>query len=118
MTRSKPEKEKNSAFLLNATGKSAHTLFKNLAYSATPVSVPYEDLQLLLLQHVKPTKFEALERVKSHSVGRNPNQGIREFVLELLTPVVKCGDLLDMHLKDRLITGNNNIILQNELLKL
>ncbi|VDP90708.1 unnamed protein product [Echinostoma caproni] len=51
---------------------------------------------------------------------RNPNQGIREFILDSLTQAAKCdfGDLLDMQLEDRLITGINNNVLQNELLKL
>ncbi|VDP91401.1 unnamed protein product [Echinostoma caproni] len=51
---------------------------------------------------------------------RNPNRGIREFILDLLTQAAKCdfGDLLDMQLKNRLIAGINNTVLQNELLKL
>ncbi|VDP87475.1 unnamed protein product [Echinostoma caproni] len=50
----------------------------------------------------------------------NPNQGIREFILNLLIQAPKCdfGDLLDMQLRDRLIAGINNSVLQNELLKL
>ncbi|VDP94571.1 unnamed protein product, partial [Echinostoma caproni] len=51
---------------------------------------------------------------------RNPNQGIREFILDLITQAAKgdFGDLLDVQLKDRLIAGINNAVLQNELLKL
>ncbi|VDP83913.1 unnamed protein product [Echinostoma caproni] len=51
---------------------------------------------------------------------RNPNQGIREFIFDLLTEVAKCdfGDLLDMQLGDRLIAGINNTVLKTELLKL
>ncbi|VDP89104.1 unnamed protein product, partial [Echinostoma caproni] len=75
LTRSKPDEEKKSAFLLNAAGKNAYTLIKNLAYPSPPVSVPYDDLKSLLLQHVKPTNFEASERAKFHSVVRDPNQG-------------------------------------------
>ncbi|VDP87889.1 unnamed protein product, partial [Echinostoma caproni] len=46
--------------------------------------------------------------------------GIREFILDLLTQAAKCdfGDLLDIQLKDRLIAGINNTVLQNETLKL
>uniref|UniRef100_A0A183A0T2 Retrotrans_gag domain-containing protein n=1 Tax=Echinostoma caproni TaxID=27848 RepID=A0A183A0T2_9TREM len=120
LTRSNPDEEKKSAFFLNAAGKNAYKLIKNLAYPSLPVSVPYDDLKSLLLQHVKPTNFEASERAKFHSMVRNPNQGIPEFILDLLTQAAKCdfGDLLDMQLKDRLIAGINNTVLQNELLKL
>ncbi|VDP70727.1 unnamed protein product, partial [Echinostoma caproni] len=47
---------------------------------------------------------------------RNPNQGIREFIVDLLTQAAKCdfGNLLGMQLKDRLIAGINNTVLQNE----
>ncbi|VDP95284.1 unnamed protein product, partial [Echinostoma caproni] len=76
LTRSKPDEEKKSAFFLNTAGKNAYTLIKTLAYPSPPVSVPYDDLKSLLLQHVKPTNFEASERAKCHSMVRNPNQGI------------------------------------------
>ncbi|VDP94763.1 unnamed protein product [Echinostoma caproni] len=51
---------------------------------------------------------------------RNPNQGVREFILDLLTQAAKCdfGDLLNTQMKDWLIAGNNNTVLQNEFLKL
>ncbi|VDP91627.1 unnamed protein product, partial [Echinostoma caproni] len=51
---------------------------------------------------------------------RHVQDGIREFILDLLTQAAKCdfGDLLDLQLKDRLIAGINNTVLQNELLKL
>ncbi|VDP84649.1 unnamed protein product [Echinostoma caproni] len=103
LTRSKSDEEKKSAFFLNAAGNNGYTLIKNWAYPSPPVSVPHDDLKSLLLQHVKPTNFEASERAKFHSMVRNPNQGIREFILDLLTQAAKCdfGDLLDMQLKDR-----------------
>ncbi|VDP92412.1 unnamed protein product [Echinostoma caproni] len=97
LTRSKPDKEEKSAFFLNAAGTNAYTLIKNLAYPSPPVSVPYDDLKSLFLQH-----------------------GIREFILDLLTQAAKCdfGDLLNMQLKNRLIAGISDTVLQNELLKL
>ncbi|VDP93915.1 unnamed protein product [Echinostoma caproni] len=85
LTRSKPDEEKKSAFFLNAAGKNAYTLIENLAYPFPSVSVPYDDLKSLLLQHVKPTNLEASERANFHSMVLNPNQGIREFILDLLT---------------------------------
>ncbi|VDP89684.1 unnamed protein product [Echinostoma caproni] len=85
LTRSKPEEKKKSAFILNAASKNAYTLIKTLAYSSPPVSVPYDDSKSLLLQHVKPTNFNASERANFHSLVCNPNQGIREFILDLLT---------------------------------
>ncbi|VDP86422.1 unnamed protein product [Echinostoma caproni] len=111
LTRSKPNEENKSAFFLNAACKNAYTLIKNLAHPSPPVSVSYDDLKSLLLQHVMPTNFEASERADFHSMVRSPNQGIREFILDF-------GDLLDMQLKDRLIAGINKTVLQNELLKL
>ncbi|VDP35067.1 unnamed protein product [Echinostoma caproni] len=107
LTLSKPDEEKKPAFFLNAAGKNAYTLIKNLAYPSTRVSIPYEDLKSLHLQQMKPKIFEASERATFHSVIRNPNQGIREFILNLLTQAAKCdfGDLLDRQLRDRLIVG-------------
>ncbi|VDP93105.1 unnamed protein product [Echinostoma caproni] len=98
LTRSKPDEQKKSALFSNAAGKNAYTLIKNLAHPSPPVSVPYEDLNYLLLQHMEPTNFEASERAKFHSLVRNPIQGIREFILDFLTQAAKCdfGDLLDM----------------------
>ncbi|VDP92285.1 unnamed protein product [Echinostoma caproni] len=112
LTRSKPDEGKKSAFFLNAARKNAHILIKNLDYPSPPVSLPYEDLKSLFL-HVKSTNFEA-------SMVRNPNQGIRKFIYDFLIQAVKCdfGNLLDMQLRDRLISGINNTVLQNELLKL
>ncbi|VDP84784.1 unnamed protein product [Echinostoma caproni] len=51
---------------------------------------------------------------------RNPNQDIYEFILELITRAAECDfvGLLHMQLKERLIAGINNGILQNKLLKL
>ncbi|VDP95333.1 unnamed protein product [Echinostoma caproni] len=50
----------------------------------------------------------------------NPNQGIREFIMDLLTQAAKCdfGDLVDMQLRDQLIADIYNTVLQNELPKL
>ncbi|VDP92055.1 unnamed protein product [Echinostoma caproni] len=110
-TRLKTDEVKKSAFFLNAAGKNAYTLIKNLAYPCSPVSV---------LQHVNPTNFEASERAKCHSMVRNLNQGISELIMDLLTQAAKYdfGYLLHMQLRDQLRAVNNNIILQNELLKL
>ena len=110
-------KEKKAAYFLNFVGNDAYEVIKNLAYPESPINLPFEAIQQLILKHVQPINFEIAKKAKFHLLIREENQSIRDFILKLQTQAAKCnfGDQLQNQLRDRLIAGINDVQLQQKL---
>ena len=118
MAKGNVKEDTKPALFLNFIGKDAYALIKNLTFSDSPISMPYEKIRNALLQHVRPMNFEAAGRAKFNTLMRSENQSVRDFVLVLQTQAVKCnyGEQLQMQLRDRLIAGINIPELKQKLL--
>ena len=101
--------EKKAAYFLNAIGKDAYALVKNLVYPDIPIKMPLAKIQEAIIQHVQPIAFEAAERSIFHTIMRKSDQNIRDFILLLQTQAAKCNfeAQLDTQLRDRLIACIN-----------
>ncbi len=66
-----------------AVGKEAFTLLKTLAYPKTLRDASITEIQEALLRHVRPAQFELVERARFHTLIRNPNETVREFIIRL-----------------------------------
>ncbi|VDP90382.1 unnamed protein product [Echinostoma caproni] len=109
LTRKSLDAEKKTAHFLSAVGKEAYALMKNLAFPESLIQLKYEELKDLLLKHFQPVNFEAAERAKFHYLARDPNQSVRDFILQLQTQAAHCNfkDQLQTQLRDRLVAGIN-----------
>ncbi|VDP95104.1 unnamed protein product [Echinostoma caproni] len=118
LTRKSVNGEKEIAHFLSAVGKEAYALIKTLTFPESPIQLKYKELKDLLLKHFHPVNFEAAERVKFHCLARNPNQSVRDFILQLQTQAARCNfkDQLQNLLRDGLIAGINCSELQQQLL--
>ncbi|CAH8639600.1 unnamed protein product [Dicrocoelium dendriticum] len=120
LTKDDLREDLKSAHFLTVIGREAYTLLKNLAYPQLPSKLSNDKLRDLLLSHLLPENFVVAERVKFNLLIRQPNQSIRDFILQLQSQASSCafGDKLDECLRDRLIAGINNPDLYRQLLSL
>ncbi len=75
---------------LTAVGKEAFTLLKTLVYPKALRDVSITEIQEALLRHVRPAQFELVERARFHTLIRNPNETVREFIVRLQHQASKC----------------------------
>ncbi|VDP86286.1 unnamed protein product [Echinostoma caproni] len=110
--------ERKTAHFLTVIGKDAYSLLKNLAFPDSPISLSYESLKTLLLEHLQPVNFKAAERAKFNLLTSGGSQPVRDFILQLQTQASRCnfGDQLQTQLRDRIIVGINYPELQQKLL--
>ncbi|CAH8458100.1 unnamed protein product [Schistosoma rodhaini] len=90
VTRKDVKEDKIVAHFFTFIIKDAYSLLKTLAFPDKPISLPYETLEELLLNHVKYTNFGCCERAKFHKMIRQNNQKVRGFILELQKQAAKC----------------------------
>lgn len=53
------KKKNETAFFLTAGGRSLYSLMKNLAFPRSPASVPLDELNALLINHIVPFSSKA-----------------------------------------------------------
>ncbi|VDP75138.1 unnamed protein product [Echinostoma caproni] len=118
LTRKSLDAEKKTAHFLSAVWKEAYVLIKHLAFPESPIQLKYEELKDLLLKHFQSVNFEATERAKFHCLACDPNQSVRDFILQLQTQAAHCNfkNQLQTQLRNKLIAGINCSELQQQLL--
>ncbi len=114
---SSEDKAIKGAFL-TAVGKEAFTLLKTLVYPKTWREASIREIQEALLRHVRPAQFKLVERAKFHTLIRNPNETVREFIVCPQRQASKCNFEGHLHVavRDRLVAGINWPELQRKLL--
>ena len=111
------EAKKRSVFLA-VIGPTAYKLLRNLVSPAKPGVRPYEELIRVMTEHHNPTPSEIVQRYKFHSRFRQPGESVATFVAELRSLAEFCnfGQTLDDMLRDRLVCGINEAVIQRRLL--
>lgn len=104
--------------ILTAAGREVYSLLKNPTHPKAPSTLLFADLKDLLLKHLIPANFEAIERARFHSLVRDKDMKIRDLVLQIYTYAVKCdlGDQFYTQSRDRLFAGINDCELQKPFL--
>ena len=112
--------EQITAYFLTAIGKAAFDLVRRLLFPQDPCDAKYEVIKDALLKHSIPLSSETAQRAIFHSLVRQPNQSMRNFIIQLQGQAAKCNyqEHLDYNLRDRLITGINHKQLQQQLFML
>ncbi len=91
---------------------------RNLATPRKPGDLAYKDLIDLIQQHHSPKPSVIVQRFKFHSHFRKPGDSIAKFVAELRQFSEHCefGTVLEDMLRDRLVCGINDDVIQCRLL--
>ena len=110
--------EKKRAVFLSVIGSATYKTLRNLLSPAKPGDKSYADLVDVLSKHYKPAPSEIVERFRFNSRARNPGESIAAYVAELraLAEFSNFGDTLETMLRDRIVCGINDDLIQRRLL--
>ena len=111
--------ENKVAFYLTLVGKEAYDLLTDLAYPEEVDTKTIQELQNLLMGHLRSTQYELTERSRFHSLSRHPGESLRSFLLRVQQQAAKCnfGNQLTIQMRDRIVTGVGEPEVQKKLLR-
>ncbi len=89
-TRGTSDKKAIKGTYLAVVGKEAFSLLRTLVCPKTLRNASVAEIQGALLRHVRPAQFELVERAKFHTLVRNANETVREFVVHIQRQSSKC----------------------------
>ena len=112
------EEEKKRAVFLSVIGASTYKLLSSLLAPVKPGEKSYTFLIDTHSEHFNPAPSEIVERFKFHTRFHKPGESVTAFVSELCSLAKSCNfrDTLETMLRDRIICGINNPIIQHRLL--
>ena len=110
---------KQKSILLSVVGAETYKLIHNLSVPNLPGTKTYEELVELVKDYVCPQPNIIVQRCLFNSRTRQPEESVATFVNELDGIASKCeyGLQLNENLRDRLVAGVNNDIIQQRLLQ-
>ena len=112
------EEAKKRAVFLSVIGPSNYKLLSSLLAPDKPGDKEYKALVDKLSEHFTPAPSKIVERFKFHTRFRKPGESVTAFVSELRSIAKSCnfGDTLETMLRDRIVCGINDSIIQRLLL--
>ncbi|KAK9963562.1 hypothetical protein ABG768_006735, partial [Culter alburnus] len=112
------DEDKKRSILLSVCGAKTYKLMRNLATLRKPGELAYKDLIDLIQNHHSPKPSVIVQRFKFHSHFRKSGDSISKFVAELrqLSEHCEFGAVLEDMLRDRLVCGINDDVIQRRLL--
>ena len=110
--------KKKRPVLLTVCGPATYKLIQNLVAPKKTAEVEYADIVKLVQDHLTPKPTVIVQRFKFHTRKQRPGEPVAAFVAEFrhLTEHCDFGATLDDMLRDRLICGIADIIIQRRLL--
>ena len=113
------ETEKKRSIFLTVYGSKCYGLIRNLLSPTKPDEKTFEELNKLVQDHLNPEPSEVIQCYKFHTKVHSHGQSVSEFVAELRELSEKCkfGDQLEDMLRDRLVCGVDDPVIQKRLLQ-
>lgn len=110
--------EKQRAGLLSVCGRSTYLLIRNLVSPEKPTDKTYAQFVTMVREHVSPPPPVSVQRFHFNSRIQKDAETVAQFVTELkrLSEYCSFGETLDDMLRDRLVCGVRDSILQRRLL--
>lgn len=104
--------------LLCIVGASTYKVLRNLLSPVKPGDATYRVLVDKLTEHYSPRPSEMVERFKFHTRFRKPGESVNNYIAQLRSLSEHCnfGTTLDVMIRDRLVCGINDDIIQKRLL--
>ncbi|KAM7296885.1 hypothetical protein ISCGN_022040 [Ixodes scapularis] len=111
--------EKKRAVFLSNCGKRTYSLLRNLLAPERPRDVAYDDIITKLNGHYAPKLSIIVELLKFHTRIRQQGETMSDFIASLRKLADSCDFkiLLNDMLRDRLVCGINNDLMQTRLLE-
>ena len=103
--------EKKRVVFLSVVGAATYKTLRNLLSPTKPNEKSYDELVAVLTKHFKPAPSEIF---KFHSRSRKPGESVATFIAELRSLAEFCnfGDTLEPMLRDRIVCGIDDDVLQ------
>lgn len=103
---------------LTVIGPNAYALLKSLVSPRKPKDMELKDLQDILQRHFTPQPLTIAERFKFHKRDQKDQESISSYVVELKRLAAPCdfGNFLTEALRDRLVCGLRDSVIQRRLL--
>ena len=112
------KKEKHAAVILSLMGNKTYILLRSLCAPEKPSSLTFDAIVATLQQHLCPKPLLIAERFRFHKRHQLEGETVSAYLAELKTLSLHCefGTNLDDSLRDRLVCGLNNALIQKRLL--
>ncbi|KAK6179270.1 hypothetical protein SNE40_011672 [Patella caerulea] len=112
------EDGKKVPIFLTVVGPQTYGLLKNLLAPVLPSTHTYDVLIDTLKRHFTPTPLVIAERYKFHRRDQNDGESVADYMVALRKLSTHCdfGDFLNQALRDRLVCGLKNEVIQKRLL--
>ena len=109
-------KKKGDSF--DGNGWKSLPSYTKLLVPSTPGEATVTEIVTLMQEHTKPTPSVIVQRLKFNKRDRQPNESIANFMAALREIAQYCiyGPTLDEILRDRLVSGVQNAVIQKKLL--
>jgi hypothetical protein len=119
LTNTAVTKANKTAYYVTMAGRSAYRLLKDLAYPQSVPDLDVETLKQLLVDHLQPANFEAVEREKFHNLQRRHDETFRSFILRVQQAAARCNfdTNLEDQMRDRLVAGIQHADVKRKLLQ-
>lgn len=110
---------KRRATFLAVIGPEPYELLRSLLAPTKPKEKTYAELVAKLTEHYSPTPSEVMQRFRFNSGSRKAGESVASYVAELhrLAQHYNYGYTLDKMLRDRIVYGINDEIIQKKLLQ-
>ncbi|KRY49822.1 hypothetical protein T03_16186 [Trichinella britovi] len=110
--------EKKRAILMSVCGPSAYVIIRSLLTPLSLNEVTFEEIVSKVKEHFNPAPSEIVFRLRFHKRSQRPNESITEYVAALRNLSENCnfGNTLDDMLRDRLVGGIRDEVIQRGLL--
>lgn len=112
------DEEKQRSILLSVCGAKTYRLIRNLATPQKPGEIGFKEIVEMVQNHLNPKPSVIVQRFKFHTHSRKSGVTVAEFVAELrqLSEHCEFRAVLEDMLRDRLVCGINDDVIQRRLL--
>jgi hypothetical protein len=112
------EDSKKRASLLTIAGADTFKTIRSLLAPSKPSEKTYDEIVQALTNHFSPKRSQVLCRSKFYQCEKKPEDSVSTYLSELRTLASDCyfGDKLDEMIRDRLVCGLNDPVIQKRLL--
>ena len=109
---------KKRSIFLSSCGQKCYTLLRSLLSPTLPSSLTFDQLTKALKTHQHPPPSVTMERFNFYKRDRKPGESIAQYVacLRKLCEYCQFGESLNDMIRDRLVCGVNEDIIQQRLL--
>ncbi|XP_055685055.1 uncharacterized protein LOC129797827 [Lutzomyia longipalpis] len=112
------EEDQRKNLAITLMGATAYDTLVTLLSPKTPSEVTYKKIMETLLNHYEVKNNVIAERCQFHMRNRKDGESVNDYIVEIKAMADKCefGAFLEEALRDRLVSGINDQVLQQKLI--